>query len=98
LRLYDSLQALTEATGCSRSIRVTDTTSRNRAWWANPDEVVDQTGVIVHRNRKGIVVGAIVVAHISAATASKISSHAKGDAYEQILANGRCWALTGVRA
>lgn len=96
MHLYSSPDEVTRSTGNSRTIRVIDTRT-NRRFFADPQQVemAESPGLILHRNRKGVVIGAMLVWVEEPATASHIGAHSKGAAYRETAIGGNLWALTG---
>ena len=96
MRLFATQQELIDGTGSSRSIRVWDTTARpNRRMWACPSEaeVSERPGLILHRNRQGLVIGAIIVPHEEPATPTRYRSPAGKAGIDDRLTGCHVWAL-----
>lgn len=107
MNLYPSHATATAALQSSRMIKVIDTRGgKTRKYWACPDQALraacpdeegkrPMPGLFLHRNRRGVVNGAMLVHTEDPSTARYISASAAGALRVQKLQSGlECYALT----
>jgi hypothetical protein len=97
MQLFPTRQEAETAFQCSRTVWVKDMREGGNRYWADPDQVAHSTmpGLIRHRNRAGVVIGAMLVAVEEPTTARYISASAAGALRVQKLQCGHeCYGLT----
>lgn len=97
MNLYETPQAAEAALNSSRTIRVLDMRGGKQSYWACPEEAEhsQRPGLVLHRNRRGVVIGAMLVHVEEPSTARYISASAAGALRVQKLQCGHeCYGLT----